>query len=160
MQLFPELVSKLDEFVVAELERKRRLYALSYRILIGCCIDKERRAALILQKAWAQFSALQAKLHSQFSASTLEERKEQARSMHKMGKRSKPPPLNLSATGGGDSSANGQLRGTLEVQLKEMAASIAQIKRMLETPPQPQQLTKGGGGKTSGKLTPKNSWDA
>ena len=50
MQKFPDLVAKLDEFVVGELERKARLYNLSYRILIGVAKNPERRAALIMQK--------------------------------------------------------------------------------------------------------------
>ena len=72
MDSFPDLIPKLDEFVVSELERKRRLYALSYRILIGIAPTKERRAALILQKAWTYFASLKAKGGSQFAAQVTE----------------------------------------------------------------------------------------
>ena len=44
---FPELVPKLEEFVVQELGRKRKLNKLSYRILIGVATTPQRRAALI-----------------------------------------------------------------------------------------------------------------
>ena len=68
VERFPELAPKLDEFLVSELERKSRLYALSYRILIGMASQEpERRSALILQKAWTQFAALKARRTSRYA---------------------------------------------------------------------------------------------
>ena len=63
----PHLLARFDEFVVSELDRKRRLHQLSYRILIGISIDPERRAALILQKAWTKLAANHAKKTSHFA---------------------------------------------------------------------------------------------
>ena len=71
MDKFPDLVAKLDEFVVAELERKVRLYNLSYRILIGVCTNPERRAALIMQKGWTSFAAMKARSDSKFAATSV-----------------------------------------------------------------------------------------
>lgn len=70
MEQFPDLVAKLDEFVVGELERKARLYNLSYRILIGVATDPERRAALIVQKFWTAHAANKARCDSQFAATS------------------------------------------------------------------------------------------
>lgn len=68
VERFPELAPKLDEFLVCELERKSRLYALSYRILISMAANEpERRSALIIQKAWTQFAALKARRTSRYA---------------------------------------------------------------------------------------------
>ena len=66
---FPSLQSKLEKFFVAELERKSRLYALSYRILISMATDPKYRAALIVQKVWTQFAASKARAYSRYAAS-------------------------------------------------------------------------------------------
>ena len=153
MDLFPELVPKLDEFVIAELERKRRLYALSYRILIGCSVDKQRRAALILQKCWMQFSGLKAKSTSQFGEQGGGVySKDQAKSFYKKTTPKRPPPLNL--TGGGGAGDGQAPPANLNAQLAAMALSLGQIKQLL------QNQNSGKGGRTSGKTTPKNAWDA
>ena len=68
----PELKSKFTEFVVEEVERKQRLNALSYRILIGVAQTPERRAVLIVQKAWAAFANRKAKAASLFAADVRE----------------------------------------------------------------------------------------
>lgn len=68
VERFPDLAPKLEKFLVAELQRKSRLYALSYRILIGMAEkDPERRSALILQKAWTRFATLRARSESRYS---------------------------------------------------------------------------------------------
>ena len=68
MEKFPDLVVKLDEYVVAELERKVKLYNLSYRILIGVAKDPAHRAALVMQKFWTSHAAVKARRGSLFAA--------------------------------------------------------------------------------------------
>ena len=68
VEKFPELASKMETFLVSELDRKSRLYALSYRVLINMAEgDPELRSALILQKAWTSFSASKARQESKFA---------------------------------------------------------------------------------------------
>jgi len=64
---FPHLRAKLQEFVHIELERKRRLNALSYRALIGVAESVERKAALVMQKAWVSYANKKAKETSLFA---------------------------------------------------------------------------------------------
>lgn len=66
---FPALQHKIEEFLVSELERKSRLHALSYRILIGIAHDKEHRASLVLQKAWTNFCQMRARAESRYAKS-------------------------------------------------------------------------------------------
>ena len=70
MAKFPDLTSKLDTFVVGELDRKARLYTLAYRILISVSHDPEKRAALIMQKFWVAYAANKARRDSQFAATS------------------------------------------------------------------------------------------
>lgn len=143
MLQFPELVPKLNEFVVVELERKRRLYMLAYRIVIGCTKDKERRAALILQKAWSQFTSAAAKAKSHFGPEALE--RLELESSASPYKRAPRVVQQLSADSSGPSLKNltGHLTPpvstqALNAQLKDMANSLNQIKRMLD----PKQVSK------------------
>ena len=70
VEKFPELAPKLDKFLVSELDRKSRLYALSYRTLIHLAAnDPERRSALIMQKIWTQFARLKARAESRYGGS-------------------------------------------------------------------------------------------
>ena len=66
IEKFPELQPKLEKFLIADLERKSRLYKLSYRILIGMAQDEKQRNALIIQKVWTQFSTNRARAESRY----------------------------------------------------------------------------------------------
>ena len=164
MAQFPELVPKLDEFVVVELERKRRLYMLSYKILIGCAIDPQRRAALIVQKAWTQFSALNAKAKSNFAPEVLKDFITTASSSPLKGKSfaaaanprfSRPPPLvtgpsmGMGTEDGGEVSYTARSIHALNGQLKDINLSLHQIKRQLDSNAKPHlkaRATPGKGG--------------
>ena len=56
VRLLPGARTKLEQFCALELERKQRLNSLSYRALIASAGSAERRAALIMQKAWVSYA--------------------------------------------------------------------------------------------------------
>jgi len=55
-QLGRAVRSKLEDFITLELARKQRLNSLSYRALIAEAKSADRRAALIMQKAFVSFA--------------------------------------------------------------------------------------------------------
>jgi CRP-like cAMP-binding protein len=134
IEKMPELIPKLEEFVVTELERKRRLYALSYRILIGCAIDGERRAALIVQKAWTNFASMRAKGGSYFAPSS---------PFHTGGSGGSGGDSGGGSSGGG-SGSGGSVREavvgsmsaqqSMQAQLRDVADILEQIRRKVDAP--------------------------
>jgi hypothetical protein len=60
--------SHYGRYIIADISRKSRLHNLSYRILISIARDPEKRAALVLQKAYTHFAATRARSESRFAA--------------------------------------------------------------------------------------------
>jgi len=122
MNKFPDLVAKLDEFVIAELERKLRLYQLSYRILIGVAKDPEKRAALVIQKTWTTFAAQRAREDSQFAATS---RSTHARPSRRLPRHDSGPPGD-----NGSSQVNG---GAIMKELKDVQQQLLTIRRQMSS---------------------------
>ena len=118
MTKMPQLIPMLDEFVIKELERRKRLYNLSYRILISVAPDKDVRAALILQKAWTAFASMQAKGETRFAAGSVRRALSRGTSAGRL------------QTPGDVASASQQ--HALVREVKDLSDQVSQIKRLLE----------------------------
>jgi len=118
----PAMRPKLEEFIALELERKGRLNSLSYRALIGVAKTPERRAALIMQKAWVSHANRRARESSIFAVSILA---------------SEPK----GASGNAPNPQLNQALSEIQLQLKTMKATMITQGQLLERV----TLTDGGG---------------